>query len=574
MPDSSRHDAWRAWVRRYGLIVTVYLLATGFTKADFMGDTIDYVASIVAMAEGHYYYFWEFAHLLWRPLGWAAFWLLTPLTRRFVGDNPYANVTLQLLTISWLAGLLAVFLTHAVVRRLVKCEWIANVITIAFMFSYAFLNHAQSGASYVPGLSLLLLGLATLATSRDEPEKWFRSGLRAGAALAGAVCLWVPYVLAVPAALASPLLLFGMGRHRLRLVLVAALACALFVAAAYGTVLAHLGISDLGKLRAWMAVSAEGAYLPRGGLPRMAFSLPRSFVSMGNDGPLFKRYLSHDSLNPVSVSDLLRPSLLKLAVFYALVAAVVLELVLTWEGRRFLAVLALSMGPVMALALLLEGGAADRYLPLYPFMFLGLAYTLSRRRLGGLATVITLGFVAVVIVTNSSVLATPVIDGQQQEAVARMAPLQSRLKPGSLVLTVNLRDELVNFNRSFPLNAMNRDTDHPLRVGSVVVPGSAQVGTWRQGLASTVLKAWRSGGDVWMSTRVLSPRPQAEWGWVESDDPRVSWADVHDFFSRLDMGESLGGPDGFALVVRSPRNEEVFRMLGEEQAQSRRGEGK
>jgi hypothetical protein len=121
----------------------------------------------------------------------------------------------------------------------------------------------------------------------------------------------------------------------------------------------------------------------------------------------------------------------------------------------------------------------------------------------------------------------------------------------------------VNFNRSFPLNAVNLDTDHPVRVGSVIVPGSAQVGRWRQGLASTVLKTWRQGGDVWMSKRALSPRPDAAWGWVESDDPRVSWGDVYNFFSGVEMGESLGGQDGFSLVVRSPRNEDLFRQLAE-----------
>jgi hypothetical protein len=428
--DARRHYAWARWLRRYGLIVAVYLLATGFTSADFMGDTVDYVDSIVAMAQGRYYYFWDFAHLGWRPFGWGVSRVTTPLTGLFVGENPYANVTLQLLTVSWLAGLLAVFLMHGVIRGIVKREWIANVVTIAFIFSYGFLNHAQSGASYVPGLSLLLLGLYTLAGRGGEPQNWWRSGLGAGAALAGAVCLWVTYVLSLPAALASPLLFFGLDKDRVRLVLVAALACVLFIGVAYMPVLAHLGIYDLGKLRAWMSVSAEGAYLPRGGLPRLVFSLPRSFVSMGHEGLLFKRFLRHDPLNPVSLSELLSLSLVKVALFYAFVGAVVVELGRTSEGKRLLGLLALSVVPVIALALLLEGGAADRYLPLYPFMFLGLAYVLRSRGRRRPVKVMALGFFAAAIVTNSSVLATPAIDGQQERAAVRIATLQPRLKPG------------------------------------------------------------------------------------------------------------------------------------------------
>jgi hypothetical protein len=561
---SVSHHSWKQWFRRYGLVLVVYLLATCFTNADFMGDTIDYVASIVAMTQGHYYYFWEFAHLLWRPFGWVVSLVSTPLTRLVVGENPYSNVTLQLLIISWLAGLLVVVLTHGLVSRLLKREWIANVVTIASIFSYGFLNHAQSGASYVPGLSLLLLGLYILLRGEDKPKNSLRTGLLAGAALAGAVFLWVTYVLAVPAALASPLFIFGFDKKRLRLVLLASLACVVFIGLAYVIVLAHLGIYDLNKLQAWMAASAEGAYLPRGGVPRMLFSLARSFVNMGNDGLLFKRFLRHDPFNPVSLSDLFLLSLGKLALFYLFLGGIVVNLGRTSQGRRVLGLLILSLIPVMVLALFLEGGAVDRYLPLYPFIFLALAYSLSSSSAMRIVNFIALGFFAAATSINISVLATPVINGQQETAAARIRELQPLLKPESLVVAVNLRDELVNFNRSYPLNPINLDRDHRLRVVSVIVPGSAKGWWWRQGFASGVLKAWKGDGDVWMSKRVLSPRPQAEWGWVESDDPRVSWTDVYKFFSRLEMGHSLGGEDGFVLLMPSPQNEELLRKLAEE----------
>jgi len=524
-----------------------------------MGDTIDYVSSIIAMRHGQNHYFWEFAHLLWRPIGWVFALLVTPLTRLIVGDNEYANVTLQLLIVSWFAGLLMVFVSYRLVKFLTRQEWVANVVTIAMIFSQGFLVHAQSGAAYVPGLSLLSLGVYILVRHGDEPVRPVLTALLAGGALAGSICFWVTYVLAVPAALLSPLFVLGFNKKRLRLVLLTGVVCAGLTGLAYALVLAQLGIYTLSGFRIWMSASADAAYIPRGGLPRMIFSFARAFISMGNDGMIFKRFLSQDPFNPVSLSELLRLSLWKLALFYVFLTAVTINLLRVRVGRQVLGLLIIGMIPTMALALLLEGGAVDRYLPVYPFVFLSLAFSLSNSRsLRGLNIAAMVFFVAAAI-TNLSVLATPVLNKQQEMAALRIRDLQSQLKPQSLVLTANLRDELVNFNRSFPLHPINLDTEHRFRVGSVIAPGAENVSRWRKDFASAVLLAWKNGGDVWMSRRVLSPRPQSEWGWVESDDPRVSWTDIYTFFSQFEMGQSLGGEDGFVLLLASPQNEKILR---------------
>lgn len=562
-PQDMQRDRWNSSLRKYALVVATYVFATWFTDADFMGDTVDYVTSIIAIRHGHNYYFWEFAHLLWRPFGWLFSWLVTPLTRQIMGDNAYANVTFHLLIVSWLAGLLIVFLSYSLIKRLTKRDWVANVVTIAMIFSQGFLVHAQSGTAYVPGLSLLLLGLYILVRSGDEPKRLALTALIAGAALAVSLCLWVTYVLAVPAALVSPLFIFGFNRKRLRLVLLTAVACGVFTALAYGAVLAHLGIYNVTDFRKWMSVSAEAAFIPRGGIPRTVFSFARSFISMGNDGMIFKRFLSQDPFNPVSFSDLFRLSLWKVGLFYASFAALTINLLRFRTGRQVFALLIVSMIPVMALALFLEGGAVDRYLPIFPFMFLALAYSLSSDRSLGALKIAALVFFAAATITNLSVLAKPVLDRQQEMAAARIRDLQPHLKPESLLLTANLRDDLVNFNRSFPLHPINLDQEYRLRVGSVIAPGGESVSRWRKEFATAVLMAWKNGGDVWMSRRVLSPRPQPEWGWVESDDPRVSWTDIYTFFSQLEMGQSLGGEDGFVLLSPSPQNEKILRDLAQ-----------
>lgn len=551
-------NQWNHGFRQYALVVVTYLLATAFTDADFMGDTIDYVTSIIAIREGHNYFFWEFAHVLWRPFGWLFSLLVTPFTRPIMGDNPYANVTLQLLIVSWLLGLLMVFLCYSLVKRLTGRTWVANVVTLAMIFSQGFLVHAQSGTAYVPGLSLLFLGVYILLRYGEKPERPVLTALLAGAALAISVCFWVTYVLAVPAALVSPLFVFGWNKQRLRLVLLTAVACAAVTGLAYGLVLAHLGIYNLTAFRKWMSVSAEAAFIPRGGIPRTVFSFARSFISMGNDGTIFKRFLSHDPFNPVSLSELLRLSLWKLGLFYIFFTAISVNLLRSRTGRQVLGLLIVSMIPVMALALLLEGGAVDRYLPIFPFIFLAVAFSLSSSKSLRALNIAALVFFAAAAITNVSVLAKPVLNRQQEMSAARIRELQPRLKPQSVVLTANLRDELVNFNRSFPLHPINLDQEHRFRVGSVIVPGAENMSHWRKDFASGVLRAWQNGGDVWISRRVLSSRPQPDWGWVESDDPRVSWTDVYTFFSQLEMGESLGGEDGFVLILPSPHNEKLL----------------
>ena len=557
--ENPPHKQSNPGFRQYALVVLTYLLATAFTDADFMGDTVDYVSSIISINQGRNYFFWEFAHVLWRPFGWLFSLLVTPLTRPIIGDNEHANVTFQLLIVSWLLGLLMVFLCYSLVKRLTGRAWIANVVTIAMIFSLGFLVHAQSGTAYVPGLSLLFLGVYILLRYGEEPKRPVLTALLAGSALAISVCFWVTYVLAIPAALVSPLFIFGWNKQRLRLALLTGVACAGVTGLAYGLVLAHLGIYSVTGFRKWMAVSAEAAFIPRGGIPRTVFGFARSFISMGNDGIIFKRFLSQDPFNPVSLSQLFRLSLWKLGLFYVFFTAISVNLLRFRTGRRILSLLIISMIPVMALAILLEGGAVDRYLPIFPFIFLALAFSLSSdRSLRGLNIAALIFFVAATI-TNVSVLAKPVLKKQQEMSAARIRELQPRLKPESMLLTANLRDGLVNFNRSFPLHPINLDKEHWLRVGSVIAPGAENMSRWRKEFASSVLLTWQKGGDVWISRRVLSPRPLPEWGWVESDDPRVSWTDVYNFFSKLEIEDTLGGDDGFMLISPSPYNEKILK---------------
>lgn len=542
----------------YGWVVAIYVLATLLTNAYFMADTYDYVDSIVSYAGGGYYDFWEFGHLFWRPLGWALFMLWGPLTSLAVGDGARPNVTLTLMLVSWFAGLLSVCSLHGIVSRFCRRAWVTSLVAIGFIFSHGFLNFAQSGSSYVPGLSMLLLGLYLLTRRTASVRNEYSTAVLAGLAFAGSVCLWFPYVLAMPGALASPLFLFGFDRRRWRLVILTSVVAGIFIAAAYAVVaVGALGINTIAGFKAWMSAASHDTDIK--GFTRMVFGFARSFIYMGNDGILFKRYLLSDPFNQVTLFDLLRLSLWKLGLFYLFLAALAISLLSSNQGRRVAGLLILSAAPVILFAIAFDGGAIERYLPLYPAVFLGLSFSLCSDRQMRLPKYVVLIFLAAVVITNVAAMARPVLNRQQEVTAARISQVVQSLKPNSRVLVVTWQDDLINFSRSFPFHPLNRTGN--LRIGALVTPGTTFTADWRAGFATQTRETWNQGGDMWVSRRALNPRPRPEWNWTEGDDKRVSWPEFQEFFSQLDLGESVGGEDGFVLIPPTEKNRELLDRL-------------
>jgi len=278
---------------------------------------------------------------------------------------------------------------------------------------------------------------------------------------------------------------------------------------------------------------------------------------MGNDGMLFKRFLLHDPFNPVSALDLVRLSLWKLLAFYLFLLFILLSLITSSNGRRLLALLVISGLPVIAFAVYWQGGDPERYLPLYPLIFISLAWSLDSAQTRRLLKYPLILFVAAMLMTNAFMMARPRLNRQQEASTARIGPLLPMLKPGSWILTANWQDDLVNFNRSFPLNPINRNGN--LRIGSLISPGEPEVVHWQKDFSSRVQSIWARGGDVWLSRRLLSPRPHWDWNWVEGDDARVSWNDLYRYASKLELGQSVGGDDGFVLLLPSERNRRVMK---------------
>jgi hypothetical protein len=542
-------------------LVIVYVLATLITDAYFMGDTWIYVNEI-ARAGSLGATFWDFGHPLWRPIGWLVW---QPVSRLAVRGEPHASVTLTLFALNWIAGLVGVLIVYSIASKFCKNRWLIYAVPCVFLFSNAILNYSQTGQPYMPGITLLFLGLHLLLKEEGTSGHVGLSAVWAGGSLALAVCQWLPLILSLPAVLLSPLLMFGFSKTRLRLIIHTVIVISVVIGAVYLLMILNLRIHDIDGLKAWIGSSSHGVMPdpPLKAIQRMFFALARNLINMGNDGRLFKRYIVHDPFSPVSVYDLFRFSLWKLGLFYIFLSSLLFSLLLSRTGKRMLFLLFFNALPVLIFAVFLfESGSIDRYLPIFPMLFLGLAVSLDNvNRLRSWHGAIVLIFLAAVIVSNVPAMSTRVLHQEQESVAIRLRDLVPLLNRNSRVVVVNQQDEAYAFNQNFPFNPINRSGNFDADI--LVDPGTTQISRWQQIFASKTLTLWDKGGDVWITKRVLAPRPVSEWNWVEGDDPRVSWSDIHDLFSKFEMGQSIGGEDGFVLVLPSTSNRRLLEEIGQ-----------
>jgi hypothetical protein len=533
-----------------------------------MADSGGYVVSILAYAGVEEYVaenptsadfraensFWDFGHLLWRPLGLFLFKIFCPLSSLLVGPNPSNNVMIQLMAVNFVAGLVCVVLLYLLTNSLTSRLWLAVFVVACFIFSNGFLNFTQTGSSYIAALAFLIAGLYLLL--KDKGDLSVRGAVAGGLACAAAVTLWFPFILVVPATILAPLVLFGSAGPRRSSILYAGAAFSVATFFAYLVVMVAVGVHSVADFREWMEVASHG--VRQSGLARMLLGFGRSFIHLGNDGVLFKRFLLHDPLNPVSALDLVRFSLWKLLLFYMAVAVVLLSLALS-ATRRMLIWLLLAAVPLIGFAIKFDGGAVERYLPLYPVIFLSFAWALAQSRLPRLMKVVPVLFVCVVIFVNSSVMGRMVRERYKQHISERVEDVVPRLKPHSVLVTTHLQDDLVNFQSAFPFDPVNQHNLY--HVYPLVVVNSDQAARWQEDFATNILKAWEQGGDAWLSARILSDRPKPQWNWVEGDDPRVKWNDVYRFFEQLQTHNVASGTDGFVLLEKSDTNVQLLNTL-------------
>jgi hypothetical protein len=536
----------------YVILCIVFLLLEIFTRSLFFADTMIYVEEIQSSAAcpsiNECPQIWDAGHLLWRPAGHFLAPMVLPSLKWVEGGDDRMAITLLLTIMSDSAIFVTTLFLYSILTRVTGTTLAPLFLTTTFLCTNAILDTLHSGTPYG-------VGLAFLAGAIWKVQEASESGRIVDALLAGllgalAVSFWIPYFVALPALLCW---LVINGKDRRRQMGVGMVAAAAVTGALLFGLGAHFrGVDSVSDFRIWFNGSGHGTEQNRN-LIRSLFGLPRSFLNMGQVGSRLKQFLFKDPYANVNLASLFWFSLWKIGLFYAALMSLIF-LYRVPQGRRALLICGVAFLPTMVLAVAFEGGSAERYLPLYPFLFIAAAECLCHPKVPRLARVFLILFFLVTIVTNVPAFSAGRIRSEQDRAAKRINPLLP-LRPASYVYVVG-RDEIGFLRYDAPFHEINRGAK--FEVQPVYMP-MIRTAYWKHDFAAKVLSVWALGGDVWVTTRVFYEQPRREWEWVEGDDPNITWKGIVDFFRPFAYGKAVGGEDGFVLLLHSPENQNILR---------------
>jgi len=543
------------WVATAAVLL-VYVLLLLVTRTLDQGDTSVYGDDLVNRLRGRHATFWEFGHPLWRPLAAVVLSGVHSDLARVTDGVLFGEAVRVLTSFSVLGGALAVGLFRAWLARVGVPRWTALATTIAFAAASAFLGYAQTGASYVPGVAMLLLGLWALAGEEQQSDR--RTIVVASLGFALAVLFWIPLVLAVPGGALSAIILRGYSPRRRRVALAVCVVSGLITILAFVPIAVLAEVRSVADFRAWMVESQHGIR-GIGGLPRAVMGFGRSLVNMDRLGLVAKRYLIHDPYNPTTLADVARAGLFRLAGLYALLGGMAIVLALRPAGRRALGFLVATAIPVVGLALKWQGGDLERYLAMFPALFLAIGVTLAmlaaRVRLAAAAATAVL-----LVAPNVAAISRARSDAQCASLTARLESVPREPGRPTVIYTPHGLDEISTFRNRCPNAALLREAVPPRAFGLTMANYEDAV-RWRNELAIRADTAWARGGHVWIARRAFVPSPPSSWKWAEGDDPRLRWKEFPEYFAQLDVGPPVGGDDGFVELLPTPRTRETMARL-------------
>jgi hypothetical protein len=553
------------WVAT-AVVLVGYALLIALTRTLDQGDTSVYGDALVNWVRGRpvtltptghpVWTMWEFGHPIWRPLAAAVLSVVHSDPARVTDGVLFEEAVRVLTWLSVLGGALAVGLFRAWVARVGVPRWTAVATTIAFAAASAFLGYAQTGSSYIPGVAMLLLGLWALAGDERESDRSAIAIASVGFALA--VLLWVPLVLGVPAAALSAIILRGDTPRRRRVALAVCVVSALITIIVMMPIAALAGVRSISGFRTWIAESQHGIS-GIGGLQRAIVGLARSLVSMDRLGLVAKRYLIHDPFNPTTLGDVARAGLFRLVALYALLGAMAIALAVRPAGRRALGLLVATAIPVVGLALKWQGGDLERYLAMFPALFLGVAVLLSLlapRARTAAAAAVALSVVAL----NVPAISRAKRDNECATLTARVRSVPREPAKPTLMFTPHELDEISTYRNRCPDAELLKDATAP-RVLGFVMANYDLAAAWRSELARRADSVWAEGGHVWISRRAFVAAPPRSWKWAEGDDPRLHWKEFPEYFTQVDVGPPVGGEDGFVELLPTPRTRGAVERL-------------
>lgn len=553
---------WRRWL---AVVIGIYALTLLLTRPDTYIDSFNYAKHIVDHAAGavnpRQDPFWDFGHVLWRPMGYFIYCLFGgPLTALFHGNRIFAAAA-SLIVWNIAGALVAVVFVYLLAARLTGCAGVAAVAAIGFLSTHAVMNFKLTGNAYAAGIACQAAALYFLYTALQQRPTALRRSITAGALLGLSVAIWFPFVLPAPGYLCFALLWRDQTtplewRPRIRLLAAACVAAAAALAAAYLPAMAFHQIRTPTDLLQWVKTSRYGIQ-PSRGVARMLFTIPRGFLLIGTDNDLLKRLLLRTPGDPISLAGAVRAVWKPLTV-YLFLAVLALRLRTEEWSRRMLACLAVAALPLLIFAaFLFDPSPPERYLGVFPLLFAAVALLLARQPSARTSRIVLAGFLGVMLAANAAAMWRFRTVAGEAQIVARLESVNRVAAPGDIILVPSWQDEGYRFVDSQPFHPASR---FRLGLQPAVPIGSVNSAHWQGPQSKVILDAWRTGGQVWVSRRLLLNTPSPAW-WIESDENRIQWNDVRAFYGALDEANATGGADGFFELARSPRNQALLEQF-------------
>jgi len=556
-------------LRAIAPVILVFLLVVLLTKPAYLADTARYMneiqnhrAHLVGASRDP---FWDFGHPAWRPLVNAVYDVAGGAVQNMRGGDARQALAWLMIAINILATLAAVLLLWSLLKRHSN-SLSAGIGSVAFLCTNAALDYSRSGSPYIPGMACLVLALWLIQLAQSRQRGGGAAMLPAalaGLSLGASVLFWFPFVFSLPAAILYAFYIKAPAPlSRVKLAAIAVVFCGLTIALVYVAVIHERQIHTLAGLKEWVSASTND-WSQTDKVKRAVSGIPRSFLDLGDDTLLLKRYVFHDPYTPVGIGRVLfAAGTIKVLLFYLYVGALVLVLWKRPGNRGILLLLAAGAVPVLIFAVtLFEPGSTERYLPAYPFFFLAAACALAAggRTYRMVHWCMIVFLIGVLCAGNFYAKAGWRETPAYRAFLERKNALEAEAQPQSMVAVINFSDPLYRFPALRLLDS--RAQLHNLWVYDVIEVANTRVFHWRQEFAANVQERWSRGRQVWLSNRLLADKPLPEWKWVEGDTGRVQWSAVREFFRSLDVASRVGGDDGFVLVAQDPRNQERMREL-------------
>ncbi len=548
-------ENWRVWLAI--TLAAFFVLLLLIRPVDY-SDTFNYAKNIADQLRNHPPAngnpFFDFGHLLWRPLATLFFAPFAgSLSARFGGDEILGAGSV-LIALSILASIVGTTLLFLWIARATGSAPAAAFAAIAYSSTNAILHYSETGMAYLGGIACLIASFMLVHYFLSRCRFTLLSGLICGVFLGLSIVIWFPYVLAAAGVACYALLaeVPAGGAFQKRVAGVAGIAAgaAIVVALVYGPVIVMAHYTSVDAILQWISGSRYGKS-PDRGLLRMVGGIPRGFFDLGEGSVAWKRMLFEG--RGFAPGALIRTGIWKVALVYAVVAVSVVMMARSSWGRRLLiCFVAVAIPLIIFAAFLFEADPPERYMAAYPLLFLAFGCIMANRRSGwlprGLLAVLFVSMLAV----NLTALSRFRTDADLLSARPRLQALNQVVQPEDQVLILSYKDNLFRLVSSEPFNPESKNR-YLFVIG---LPwGQSRSSRWAAYFAQVTRDTWAKGGQVWLSRRFLAAAPDPTWGWVEGDLRGVSWPDLPAFFSQVDLEDTVGGSnDGFSRIAHTDHN--------------------